>query len=738
MKKYPEYNFFSSQPILYEMVKRRTPLLFNKIKERIQEGRWEVEGALWVEPDCNLPSGESFVRQILYGKKYFKENFDKTPTIAWLVDSFGYNAALPQIFKKSGIELFVTSKLNWNDTNTLPNDLFYWQGIDGTKIPAYILSAQDYVDGKFVRGSVYNAYVRPSMQKGTYKRFRDKNLIDEVLLTFGYGDGGGGPAAEQFEQLRRMRYGAFDCPKSTIGKACEFKDRLISNIKNTCDVPVWRGELYLEFHRGTYTSIAKIKKQNRKNEYLLQNAELFSSIAHKLTRVNYPSLEETWLKILTAQFHDILPGSAIKEVYDETDRLNTEINQYLRPIVDVALSSLVEKISCDDGIVVFNPSSFEVDDQISVNGKNYYVQNIPAKGYRFIENNQLSESENKVIVQDKHLENDFISVIFDDNYNISSIIDKKINRQILKEGQLGNRLAVYEDHPVVYDAWELDNYCNMSCEFVDKVISVKKLSCGYEIVRQYLQTVITQEITLSNYSSMITFKTKVDWKERHMLLKAVFPLNINTENAVCDIPFGNIERSTLNNTSWEQAQFEVSAHKYVDLCESDYGVALINDCKYGYGIKNNNLSLSLLRAPEYPYANADYGMHEFTYALYPHEKNTYLSDVYKRSLLFNNPLVPIQTKAHKGEFPREYSFVSCDCDRVVIDSIKQSEDKKGYVIRLFERTNSYTLATIKFGFNVEKAYLCNLLEDKEESICVKDNTLTLTVNPYEIITIYVE
>ncbi len=740
MDKYTEYNFFSSQPLLYEMVKKRAPLLFDKIKEKIKEGRWEADGAMWVEPDCNLPSGESLVRQILYGKKYFKENFNKDSSIAWLVDSFGFNASLPQIFKKCGIDFFITSKLNWNDTNTMPNDLFFWQGIDGTKIPCYLISTQDYVDDNFVRVSVYNAYVRPSMQKGTWERFRERDITDEVLQPFGYGDGGGGPACEQFEQLRRMKYGAFDCPSSKIGHVKEFKDRVLSKIEKAKDMPVWRGELYLEFHRGVYTSIAKIKKQNRTNEYLLLNAEFLMSLTQKLFDAKYQDelLYQSWLKLLTVQFHDILPGSAIKEVYDETDKLNDEICDTVKPLIDQALNNIVKNIKSEDGVVVFNPTSFNVDSEIQVDGKNYFVSDIPAKGYKFIANDELTPCISIVSVKEKKIENKFLSVIFDKNYNIASIYDMIANRELLQAGKTGNVLAVYEDHPKEYDAWELENYYNEKCDYIDDVKEVEEIPCGFRIKRQYLQTIVIQEITLENNSSMITFKTKVDWKERHMLLKALFPLEINTEKAICDIPFGNIERSTVNNNSWEKAKYEVSAHKYVDLSESDYGIGLINDCKYGYGIKNNELSLSLLRAPEYPYEGADYGEHEFTYALYAHQKNAYQSDIYKRALLLNNPLISIKTTAHNGLLPCSYSFVSCDAENVITDGIKQSEDKKGLIVRLFERANNLTTFNIKFGFNIKTAQLCNLVEEKEQMLEVKENSLHMTIKPYEIITLYIQ
>lgn len=740
MDKYPEYNFFSSQPILYEMVKRRAPMLFDKIKEKVNEGRWETDGAMWLEPDCNLPSGESLVRQILYGKKYFKENFNKDSTIAWLVDSFGFNASLPQIFKKSGIDFFITSKLNWNDTNTMPNDLFYWQGIDGTKIPCYLISTQDYNGEEFVRVSVYNAYVRPSMQKGTWDRFRERDITGEVLQPFGYGDGGGGPAAEQFEQLRRMKYGAFDCPASNIGRVKDFKDRVLNKIEEAIDLPIWNGELYLEFHRGVYTSIAKIKKQNRTNEYLLQNAEFISSLSNKLLGKEYQTqlLQENWLKLLTTQFHDILPGSAIKEVYDETDKINEQISSDIKPLIERTLNNIVENIHCGDGVVVFNPTSFNIDGEIEVDNTRYLVSNIPSKGYKFIANNELTVCENHVLVKEKCLENNCVLVAFDDNYNIVSYYDKKINRELIQLGKKANILAVYEDHPKEYDAWELENYYNEKCDYIDNVQEVEIIPCGFKIKKQYLQTIITQEITLANNSSMLTFKTKVDWKERHMLLKSVFPLDINTDKAICDIPFGNIERATTNNTSWERAKYEVSAHKYVDLSENDYGVALINDCKYGYGVKNNELSLSLLRAPEYPFEGADYGEHEFTYVLYAHQNNAYKSDVYKQALLINNPLIAVTTNAHNGNLQPNYSFVSCDAENVIIDGIKQSEDKKGFIVRLFERMNSLTSCTIMVGFDIKKACLCNLVEEREQLLDIKENSLRLTIKPYEIITLYLQ
>lgn len=725
MKRYPEYKFMSSQPQLYQHVKEANPELYAEIKERVAEGRWEVEGAMWLEADCNLISGESMVRQILFGKRFMKQEFGIDSHILWLPDVFGYSAALPQILQKSGVDRFFTSKISWNETNSMPHDTFLWKGIDGTEIFTSFIEC-------------YVGKTDPYFIADTWNKYKDKSLTHHALATVGFGDGGGGTTPEMIETHERLQYGLPGMPKTVFRKAGEFFDMIEEDFeRNTKELrytPKWDGELYLEMHRGTYTSIAKNKKNNRKSELLYQEAETLSVADMLLCGGQYDkeTFDRNQVNILLNQFHDIIPGSSIKEVYDVTDVEYERILREGRAIADRSKNSLMENIATDGGIFVYNPSPYAVSDFVETDGAIYYAENIPAHGYRVIPSEPVDLG---VMVTDRTIENDVIRVTFDDKYQLQSVFDKEANREVLAEGQSANRLEVYEDYPREYDAWEITSYYKQKMWACDDVSEVRQTANGIYIKRHYGKSVIEQEISLQKGSKRIDFKTRIDWHEDHVLLKTIFPVDIRTTRATYDIQFGNVERPTVQNNSWEAAKFEVCAHKWGDLSEADYGVSLLNDCKYGYSAEENVITLSLLKCATYPNPEADRGINEFTYSLFPHKGDWREGNVVQEAYKLNMPLEADKIAAHSGALADCFSLAHCDEENITIETIKKAEDDDSVIVRLYECYNKKTDAAVHFGFDFKKAYLCDLMEENICELPHDGKSIRIPVKNYEIITL---
>lgn len=742
MDKYPEYKFMSSQAILYEIVKEDAPLLYEKIKQRVKEGRWEVEGAMYLEADCNLTSGESLVRQILYGKNFFRREFNVDSKVLWLPDVFGYSAAMPQILRRSGVETFVTSKISWNDTNQIPYDTFNWYGIDGTPVFSYFLTAQDrYKDKKPVKYSTYVSFTDMPHIAGTWDRYQQKELNDEAILTFGFGDGGGGTTDEMLEKMRRASMGLPNAPKAKIGTVTDF----IAHLKGNCKgkrIPEIIGELYLEFHRGTYTNIAKNKRNNRKGEFALQNAETYSVIAEVLGASGYAdnALHDAWKLLLKNQFHDILPGSSINAVYDDSDLDYEAIQTTANNAIEGSCDALLQKIQTDKAYVAFNPTPYAFSGNVTIDGMTHYIEHIPPKGYKAVD---LLPCEGDVQVTEKTLENRYYKIVFDDSYRIVSLFDKKNGREVLKNGRVGNVLEAHEDYPGGnYDGWELRSYHDQKVWYLDEVQEVRLLDDdakkGIWIKRDFSKSSVEQTIWLYPDTDRIDFETVADWHNEHICLKVAFPIAVNTTKATYDIQFGNVERATTRNNSWESAKFEVCAHKFADLSESDYGVALLNDCKYGYETYGSEIKLTLLRCAMYPNPSGDKGKHVFTYSLRTHENDLRNSDIYKTAYQLNNPVLLKKATKNSGGLPETYSFVCASKENILIDSVKKTENGNGYVIRAFESQNKTTECTFTFGNDWETVYESDLMENKEQQLEMNGKNVTVKFKPFEIKTLIVE
>ena len=766
MKRYPEYIFMSSQPQLYEYFKEAEPEIYEQIKQRVRDGRWEPEGAMWVEADCNVTSGESLVRQILFGIRFFMEEFGVKNEILWLPDVFGYSAALPQIMAKTGLKYFMTTKLGWNEYNGMPHDTFMWRGIDGTEVLTHFITAQSPTFMPTPHAVSYNGRIDAPHLTSAWKKYSEKALHNEVLMAFGYGDGGGGPTREMLEASRRFEKGIPTCPKTKIEKSIDF----FSGLSKIADKsPKWVGELYLEFHRGTLTTMGRNKRSNRKAEFLYRDAELWSTAADKLLSMPYPQdkINSGWKKILLNQFHDIIPGSAIKEVYEDSARDYNEVNSIGNAALNTALFGISKNINLNaDSIVVFNQLSRERSDivtlkmgsgdfkildvcgnilksQMDSDGNlSFFAENVPSMGYKAFKIEKSGKSAEKMTASSEILENKFFRIQLDKNANFTSIYDKLNDREVLKSGERGNVIQAFEDKPYQYDAWEINIYYEEKMWEMNDVKSIKVIENGavyakLRVVKTFIDSEFTQDIVIYSDIPRIDFICNTDWKEKDILLKAAFPVDINADKATYEIQYGSLERPTHKNTSWDLARFEVCGHKWADLSEAGYGVSLLNDCKYGHDIHDGVMRLTLLRCPTDPNPNADKEIHNFTYSIYPHSNDWRTGGTVAMAYDLNCPLTAVLENAHDGALNNSYSYAKSSCDNVIIEVVKKAEDSDDTIIRVYECYGKRTRANLNFSGEITAACECDMLENELSSIKISDNSFGFTIKPYEIKTFLV-
>ena len=746
MRRYPEYKFMSSQCQLYKYVKQEAPELYEEIRERVKEGRWEVEGAMWLEADNNLISGESMVRQMVHGKRFMKEEFGVDSRVLWLPDVFGYSAATPQIMKKCGVDYFYTSKISWNETNRLPYDTFYWQGIDGTEVLTNFVTAQDrWPDGTIQTFTTYNADVTPAMVRGSWDRYQQKDYNNSSLITFGFGDGGGGPTREMLERQRRLHKGLPGIPRTEIGFAGDWIRSVEKNLQEGIDrtgrVPRWVGELYLEFHRGTYTSIAKNKRNNRKSELSLQKAEGLSETARRLLGREYPAaaLWDTWETVLKNQFHDILPGSSIFEVYEDCDREYAKVLSDTATLSDGALAALAGAVSTEGGLLVYNPLGVRRNASVKWNGVTVETGELPPMGWKVLHTPVI---ESTVTALPELLENLHYRITLDAAGRITSLWDKDARREVLLPGSRGNELQLFEDYPKEYDAWEITDYYKQKMWVLDEPAEITPVfdgaRAGLKIVHRYLSSFITQTMRLYDTIRRIDFETEIDWQEEHMLLKAAFPLDVHASKATYEIQFGSLERPTHSNTSWDAAKFEVCAHKWADISDNGYGASLLNDCKYGHNAEGSTLKLTLLKCATNPNPNADKGHHVFTYALLPHEGDWRQAGTVAEAYSLNQPAVAVELPKQEGSLPETWSFVRCDAPNAVVDTVKRADDGSGTVLRLYDAWDRRGNVTLRFGFTPSRAVLCDMLENELEDLPLEGSSLTVPLKNFEILTLKIQ
>lgn len=761
MEEFPEYQFLQTQPQLYDYLEHDYPDLFHRISGKIKEGRWEAEGAMWLEADCNIPSGESLVRQILTGKRYLREQFGIESKYLWLPDVFGYSWALPQILRKSGIDTFMTTKISWNQFNRMPHDTFWWRGMDGSEVLTHFITTSE----KNGDAYTYNGRMTAALLRGIWNSYQDKDINDHLLFAYGWGDGGGGPTREMLELRRR-----FDklpgMPKLKMGSAGEYFAGLHERIRDAePQVHTWNGELYFECHRGTYTSQARNKKYNRRLELLLRDAEWLHTLAGVRRgdlQAGYPAAElrEIWEILLRNQFHDIIPGSSIKEVYEDSDLEYAEGEARSLALINggggtggftggqecftLLNSSTWDRPryielpgkAADTGVIRDATGMLLEQQQTADGGSLVYIPSVPALGTAVLqyerrrEEYAYLEGEGQLAdIAANSLTTPLVEVAWNDQGHFTSMRDRRNGRELLAQGQRGNVLQVFEDKPLDYEAWDIDIF------YQEKMTEISQLTqCGLIengplravllMVWTYHRSTITQQIMFYRDTARIDFRTVVDWHGHNQLLKAAFPVDIHATEATYDIQFGNVKRPTHWNTSWDYARFETVGHQWADLSEKGYGVALLNDCKYGYDIKDSVLRLTLLKSAVHPDPEQDQGRHTFTYALYPHVGDFVEGGVVQEAWELNNPL-----RSVPGQLEGEPLFF-IEGKHVLIDAIKRSEDGSHVVLRLHEYAGSRIQVRIESAYPIESWQECNLMEEPQEAW--REDDLAFQIKPYEI------
>ena len=734
MELYDEYIFLQTQPQLYKYVKEDCPELYEKIRQKAAEGKWEPDGGMWVEADCNLSSGEALVRQFLYGTRFLEQEFGKKCEYLWLPDVFGYSWALPQILKQCEINTFMTTKISWNQFNSIPDDLFWWRGIDGSEILTYFVNTPGEGQDMDTRYATYNGMVTPHAVLGSWNKFKNKDLSRDTLISYGYGDGGGGVTRDMLE-LRRAMDVIPGLPHVKSVQAGEFFRKLHENVENTDRyVHTWDGELYLEYHRGTYTSQAYNKKTNRHMENKLVQTEWLSSLAYILGG-GYAGqeLNDSWECVLLHQFHDIIPGSSIHEVYEDSRINYRAAEERADHVWEEALKTVIQEK--EHTYSVYSTNSFggkelvlipeqeegsftdgsgrKLEAQKTERGYEVQVETEPFAAIPVI----FKPGEKKAAVPNtassfdgSSIETPRYSIAWNEEGQLTRIYDKRMERSVLKEGQLGNVLEVYEDKPINFDAWDIDIFYTQKMERAKlakapELVENGSLKAVVRFVFRYHKSVIQQDMTVFRDSGNIDFVTRVDWQETHRLLKAAFYTDIRSVKASYDIQFGHVERPTHWNTSWDWARFEVCGHKWADLSETGYGVSLLNNCKYGYSIKDQAIKLSLLKSAVYPDTEADKGTHEFTYSLYPHEGSVTEGGTIEAASRLNLP-----AQAVPGQFADQRKIVKVSTDRVQIDAVKKAEDEDCLIVRLHECRGGRGKVKLSSEFPVKKLVSCNLLE----------------------------
>jgi alpha-mannosidase len=749
MDQYEDFTFNQSSAQAYAWIEQDDPELFARIKERIAEGRWEPVGGSWVEPDSQVTGGEAFARQLFYGQRYFQETFGIRNTVAWLPDVFGFSGGVPQLLQGAGISRFFTIKVNWSEVNKFPFDLFEWEGNDGTKVLAHTF---------FNPGAGYNGNIEPLDTYGTWQHFMGKRVHDETMLSFGWGDGGGGPSEEMLENYARIKdYPVL--PRLHMGKVEEFFATL-----PTENIPTYVGELYLELHRATLTTQSLVKQLNRQSEHRLVEAEAFATLA-ALGGADYPHdrLDPAWQSLLLNQFHDILPGSSINEVYQDTHPELRHVVATASEIRDAAVAAVVGEgsgayaivnpslderplsVVLPSGAEVGNASHQDVEEGVLVHELGETIGGLEARvvSPSHETSSSTAHSENVIVEGDESgytLENALVRVEIGADGTLHSVFDKRANRDTLRER--GNQLWAYVDRPRAWDAWDIDETYETAGEEIANVDSLELVEEGpfrsaVRVTRTWRNSTFIQTYRLTAGSSRVDIKTHIDWHERLVLVRAVFPTAVHAHEATFETMFGVQRRSTHRNTPWERARFEVGAHRFVDLSEPHFGVALLNDAKYGHSAHDGILGVSLVRGPLHPDPFADEGEHDFTYAFFPHTGNWVEGNVTAEARALNAPLVAVPVDAEADSRP---AFLTSTGVAVGLATLKQAHDRDGIVVRVYEEHGDRGRASLTFDRPVRSAQRVNLLEENAEGseIAVNGATVAFDVRPFEVVSLLVQ
>ena len=796
MDEFPTYTYAQSAAQYNEWIAEKYPQMNAEIKKRVREGRWELVGGMWVEPDLNMPDGESQVRQLLIGQRTFQQLYGVTTRIGWNPDSFGYNWQLPQIYKRSGIDYFVTQKMAWNETNPLPFKLFWWESPDGSKVLTYFPHTYS------------NANLNPVRISNDFTKARslDPGMLDMMDL-YGVGDHGGGPTRAILDQGMHWMQPGKVIPVMKFGTAQSYftsVEKKISPDSPTWDyealakgagalpapppgeisIPTWKDELYFEHHRGTYTTQANHKRNMRESEEWMLNAEKYSSLAW-LDGQSYPATElnEAWKKVLFNQFHDLAAGSGIADIYQDAQRDYDQVRWATNEVSAKALHTIEARIDTRAAgavpVLVFNPLGWErsglikvdvqmpnavVDGVSVVDARNrvlpseivssdsqtntYHLlveaKDVPSLGYEVLHvvpGKRFFAGDLKA--SGMTMENAALKVTVDPHTGcITSLYDKKANFETLAAGACGNQLQVFKDTPQADDAWNidpgtLDHFTPLMQTDSVKLVEKGPFRAVVRVSRHWQSSTLVQDITLYAGSDQVDVVNDIDWHETHILLKAAFPLAASSDMATYEIPYGTIKRPTTRNNSWEQAKFEVPALRWTDLGNGQHGFSLINESKYGYDCSGNVLRLTLLRSPVSPDPNADRGHHHFSYALYPHAGDWKTALTVRHGYDYNYNLQARQVEAHSGTLPLEHSFITVKGDNVVLTAVKKAEDTDGLILRFYEWAGQSGNIRLTLPKGAESATLTNLMEKPEGSALAMTDTdqVTVPIHPYEIVTV---
>ncbi|MFT5905572.1 MAG: alpha-mannosidase [Cryomorphaceae bacterium] len=762
MERYPDYRFVCSQPAQYLWMRKYYPSIYRDIKEAVERGQWEIVGSMWVAADGNISSGESLIRQIIHGKNFVIDEFGIETKDLWLTDHSGYAAALPQILKKSGIEWFLAQNKSGSDANKFPHDSFNWQGLDGSEIFTHIPPA-DSDDCNLTAAELMRSQMN----------FRDADRASSSLMPFGYGDGG--PTFDKIERARR--YSDFEgLPRVEMGTLLDFFEHALLDVT---EPPVWKGELHLEIHGGELTSQAYAKMMNRRCELLLRDAEMLQVIMQELgendllgrmpATKNVPvwdfqghikakqsnltarALDRAWKLLLLNQSHHVISGSSIHWVYEDCriDYSNIEaIALAVRNLAMKKLSDMIETKGLEDPVVIFNSLAQIRHEVVELPAGDLALVTVPQCGYAVIPAKTeeiLPEGLTAVTVESTEdgysIYNGLITLEVNHSGLITSLYDVENSREIIADYSVANLFQLHQDYPNSQNAGDVDFFYNESVENLSDhgIASIAQdtdLRVVIHVSRAFGQSQIEQDIVIDAGSRRIDFKTEVDWQERNRLLKVSFPVAISSYRASFETQYGHVERSTHDNTSWDAAKFEVPAHKWADLSESGYGVALLNDCKYGYDIKGSNMRLTLLKAASAPDPEADRGVHQFTYSLLPHLGSLQEGGVIEQAYALNVPLVLQQTDEHVGDLPPEQSFFAVNRPGVFIEAVKKAERTDDAVVRVYDGYQSRGEVSIISSLHCESTVSeLDLMENKLHDISSNNGEVTLKIKPFEIRTI---
>ncbi len=800
MYEYPGYTYTQSAAAYNEWLAQKYPDMNAEIKQRIQEGRWEIVGGMWVEPDLNMPDGESLVRQLLVGKRWYKQAYGVDVRVGWNPDSFGYTWQLPQIYKKSGVDYFVTQKMTWNDTNQLPFKLFWWESPDGSKVLTYF--PHDYVN------TTLNP-VRLS-EDLSIARERSPGMLDMMDL-YGIGDHGGGPTRAMLDEgFHRVGTGHVT-PKYEFGTAQSYFSAIENQVApdsptwnyqsiakgykppaavaDKISIPTWNTELYLEYHRGVFTTQANHKHNMRTAEEEVLNAEKWSSLAW-LDGKSYPGAEltEDWKKVLFNQFHDLAAGSGIGIIYKDAQKDYDVVRWSTDEISADALKTVAEHVDTKgEGIpvLIYNPLGWErsgdvsvqvqlpepgssvdivdssaggqtlepeessIDPKTGVANLTFHVSNVPALGYKVV---RIGGKHGGAVMAAAASDQGGTLQLSDHDLRVT--VDKKTGcitsltvagYESLAKGGCGNELQAFKDLPKNYDAWNIDpgtlDETPTLLDSADSVelIGAKSANPAIRITRTWQSSKFVQTITIPPGSGEVDVDNQIDWHERHVLLKAAFPLASTSDFATYEIPYGEIERPTTRNNSWEKAQFEVPAMRWADLGDAKHGFSLLNKDKYGYDAVGNMLRLSLLRGPTWPDPDADQGHHHFHYALYPHAGTWKDALTVRHGWEYDYPLTAVATTVHGGSLPAQHSFAAVGPDDVVLTAVKKAEDANGLIFRAYEWAGKDATAEFHVPPGATSATVTNLMEAPQGGpLEIAGDTVRVPIHPYEILTIRVD